>query len=110
VEKDQMNSQRLEKFNKWWKKSHHDTKSHYWLAKHSRRVSHNYHTPPEQYDHLCSIMKRYNLGEYKRFSKKDAEFLWRLIHPTMNHRREKLLSSALFFQEQAEAVKRKFSK
>tara|TARA_R110000744_G_scaffold38400_1_gene87924 strand:- start:2549 stop:2872 length:324 start_codon:yes stop_codon:yes gene_type:complete len=105
-----MNNERLDKFDRWWKKNHHNVSAHYWLTKHTRRVMHNYNSAPEQYDHVIKVLKRYNLGEYKRLNKANAEFLWRFIHPTISQRRERLLSSAVFFKEQAEAMNRKFSK
>lgn len=102
-----MNYSRDTEFKKWWKLNHHHQPSHKWLVKHSKRCMHNYHIAPEQYDWCCSVMKRWNLSEYKRLSHADAKFLWRLTHPTMNARRERLLASATFF---AENVDRKFSK
>jgi len=105
-----MNTTRLKAFRKWWKKNHHTVVAHHWLVKHSRRVMHNYNAPPEQFDHANKIMKRYNLSKYKRLNYEDAEFLWRLTHPTMNHRRERLLATAVFLQEKVEDSGRKFSK
>lgn len=105
-----MNTVRLKAFRKWWKKNHHTKPSHYWLIKHSKRIMHNYNAPPEQFDHCCAIMKRYNLSEYKRLSYEDAEFLWRMTHPTMNQRRERLLATAVFLEEKRVESGRKFSK
>lgn len=96
-----MNGQRKSKFNKWWGKNHHYPLAHRWLIKHSKRCIHNYHIAPEQFDHAKKIFKRYNLSEYKRINKGDAAFLWRLCHPTMNERRERLLASAAFFEAHA---------
>ena len=56
------------------------------------------------------IMKRFNLSEYKTLSAKDAEFLWRMTHPTINQRRERLLATAMFFEEKRKEIGRKFSK
>ena len=92
-----MNNQRISKFNKWWNTNHHYTLAHRWLIKHSRRVMHNYMIAPEQFDQAKVIQKRYNNSEYKRINKTDATFLWRLIHPTMNERRERLLASATYY-------------
>jgi hypothetical protein len=103
-----MNTQRKNKFKKWWGFHHHDIKAHTWLVKHSKRCMHNYNIAPEQFDQAKNVMKRWNLSEYKRLNYEDAYFLWRLIHPTINHRRERLLATAAFF---AETFKdRKFSK
>ena len=100
-----MNKERHRKFNKWWKTNHHYKIAHRWLVKHSKRCAHNYHIAPEQFDHAISVMKRYNLGEYKRLTKADAYFLWRLTHPTINERRERLLASAAFFESVADHSK-----
>ena len=105
-----MNKDRLKHFNKWWKVNHHYTPAHTWLVKHSKRTMHNYNIAPEQFDHCRVVMKRYNLSEHKRLNKADAEFLWRLTHPTMNQRRERLLATAVFFEQQRKSVDRKFSK
>jgi hypothetical protein len=105
-----MNSERNKNFKRWWKNNHHNLKAHHWLIKHSKRIMHNYNAPPEQFDHSCVIMKRYNLSEYKRLNYEDAAFLWRMTHPTMNHRRERLLSTAVFLEEKRKEVGRKFSK
>ena len=105
-----MNHVRLKNFRKWWKINHHHKPGHHWLIKHSQRIMHNYNISPEQFDHTRTVMKRYNLSKYKRLSNEDAEFLWRLTHPTMNQRRERLLATAIFFEEQRKSVDRKFSK
>ena len=105
-----MNRDRLSKFKQWWKKNHHSINAHMWLTKHSKRLLFNYNTAPEQFDQAMSILKRFNLSEYKRLNKADAQFLWRLTHPTMNERRERLLATALFLQEKVESSGRKFSK
>jgi len=105
-----MNMKRLAKFDRWWNKNHHNPKAFTWMTKNAKRICHNYNVPAEQYTHTQNIIKRFNCSEYKRINRKDAEFLWRLLHPSMNHRRERLLSTALFLQEKAESVNRKFSK
>ena len=105
-----MNTQRMHNFLRWWKKEHHNLKAHYWLIKQTKRVIHNYNVAPEQYTHAQNIMKRYNCGEYKRLNKTDAKFLWRTTHPSINERRERLLSTAIFLQEKVEESGRKFSK
>ena len=71
---------------------------------------HNYNIPPEQFDHTNAVMKRYNLSEYKRLTCADAYFLWRMTHPTINQRRERLLATALFFEEKRQSVDRKLSR
>ena len=105
-----MNTERLNNFRRWWKKNHHKQTAHKWLVKHSKRTMHNYNIAPEQFDHCRVVMKRWNLSEFKRLNHKDAQFLWRLIHPTMNVRRQRLLSSAAYFQAAAEGINRKFSR
>lgn len=100
-----MNKERHRKFDKWWKTNHHYKIAHRWLVKHSKRCAHNYHIAPEQFDHAISVMKRYNQGVYKRLTKADAYFLWRLTHPTINERRERLLASAAFFESVADHSK-----
>jgi hypothetical protein len=105
-----MNIERITKFEKWWKKNHHNISGHVWITKNAKRLCHNYNIAPEQYTHAVNIIKRFNCSAYKRLSKKDAEFMWRLLHPTMNQRRERLLATALFLQEKAESAGRKFSK
>ena len=105
-----MNIDRLLKFKQWWKRNHHSVNAHMWLTKHSKRLLFNYNTAPEQFDQAMSILKRFNLSEYKRLNKADAQFLWRLTHPTMNERRERLLATALFLQEKVESNSKKVSK
>lgn len=105
-----MNRDRLSKFKQWWKKNHHSINAHMWLTKHSKRVIHNYNVAPEQYSQAIKILKRFNLSEYKRLTRIDAEFLWRLTHPTLNARRERLLATAIFLQEKVESSGRKFGK
>jgi len=105
-----MNIERSNNFNRWWAKNHHTKPAHYWLIKHSKRIMHNYNIAPEQFDYTIKIMKRYNLSEHKRLSCDDAYFLWRMTHPTINQRRERLLSTAMYFEEQRKSVDRKFSK
>lgn len=105
-----MNIQRINNFLRWWKKNHHNEKAHTWLTKHAKRVSHNYNIAPEQFDHTITIIKRYNCSEYRRLNKTDAKFLWRTTHPSINERRERLLSTAIFLQEKVEESGRKFSK
>jgi len=105
-----MNTERNNNFNRWWKVNHHTKPAHYWLIKHSKRCMHNYNIAPEQYDQTMKIMKRFNLSEYKRLSCDDARFLWRMTHPTINQRRERLLSTAMFFEEKRKEIGRKFSK
>lgn len=105
-----MNIERTNKFKKWWKKNHNHLPSHKWLVKHSKRTMHNYNISPEQFDHAKRVMKRWNLSEYKRLHSQDARFLWRLTHPTLDERRERLLATAIFFEEQRKNVDRKFSK
>ncbi len=97
-----MNKDRHRKFDKWWKTNNHYKLAHRWLIKHSKRCIHNYHIAPEQFDQAKKVFKRYNLSEYKRLNKTDAYFLWRLTHPTMNARRERLLASAAFFESVAD--------
>jgi len=105
-----MNAGRKSKFEKWWGQNSHRTTGHTWLTKHARRVLHNYNAPPEQYSHTLTIIKRYNLSVYKRLSKTDAYFLWRLIHPSMSVRATILKSTADFLQTKVDATNRKFSK
>ena len=91
-----MNTTRYSLFRKWWKKNHHHTPGHKWLVKHSKRCMHNYAIAPEQFDHAKTVLKRYNLSKFNRLSYADAYFLWRLTHPTVNARRERLLATAAF--------------
>ncbi len=96
-----MNRNRLTEFRRWWNKNHHNKAAHHWLCKHSNRCMHNYMIAPEQFDYAKKILKRYHLSEYKRLNCEDAQFLWRLTHPTLNERRERLLASAAFFEQHA---------
>ena len=105
-----MNLDRLQKFDRWWAKNHHAVKAHTWLVKHTKRVMHNYNIAPEQFDHATKIIKRYNLSMYKRLNNKDAEFLWRLTHPSPGARHVRLLATAVFLQEKIEASGRKMGK
>jgi hypothetical protein len=105
-----MNTARYSLFRKWWKRNHHHQPGHKWLVKHSKRILHNYNIAPEQFDYCKSLHKRWNLSEYKRLNYTDAYFLWRLTHPSMNARRERLLATSIYFEEQRKLVDRKFSK
>tara|TARA_R110000824_G_scaffold228554_1_gene416294 strand:+ start:1138 stop:1455 length:318 start_codon:yes stop_codon:yes gene_type:complete len=105
-----MNMARITKFNKWWKKNHHHVNSHMWLMKNLNRIIHNYNNPPESYAHAKTILKRYNLSKYKRLTKEDALFAWRMLHPSANDRNLRLLATAAFLQTKADDAGRKFSK
>ena len=101
--------QRKSHFEKWWSKNYCRVAAHHWMVKNLNRVIHNYNNPPEVFYHSKNIIKRYNNSEYKRLHKEDARFAWRILHPNMNKRRERLLSTALYLQEQIEKSGRKMS-
>lgn len=105
-----MNISRIQKFDRWWAKNHHNVRAHTWLTKHTKRVMHNYNIAPEQFDHATKLLKRWNLSEFKRLNNKDAQFLWRLTHPSESKRKMRLLATAVFLQEKIEASGRKMSK
>ena len=105
-----MNIDRIQKFDRWWAKNHHAVKAHTWLVKHTKRVMHNYNIAPEQFDHATKLLKRWNLSEFKRLNNKDAQFLWRLTHPSESKRKMRLLATAVFLQEKIEASGRKMGK
>lgn len=105
-----MNVERLHKFDRWWKKNHHHVNSHVWLTRNLNRIIHNYNTPPEAYAQAKTVLKRFHLSKYKRLNKEDAEFAWRLLHPSANERNLRLLATAAFLQTKADEAGRKFSK
>jgi hypothetical protein len=50
------------------------------------------------------------LSKYKRLTKEDALFAWRMLHPSANDRNLRLLATAAFLQTKADDAGRKFSK
>ena len=93
---------RIRKFRKWWSMNKTHRPSHHWLIKHTKRIMHDYNIGPEAWDHCKTITKRYNLSQYKKLSRSDAWFLWRVTHPLQDERVERLLATAVFYQQQQE--------
>lgn len=97
MQKDQQ--KRIKQFSKWWKNNKTHRPSHRWLTKHTLRCLHDYALAPEQWTVGKAIIKRYNLSEYKVLSRSNAWTLWRLTHPLHNERVERILATAMFYEE-----------
>ena len=90
---------RIQTFRKWWSKNKSHRPSHLWLVKHTKRIMHDYNIGPDAWDTAKAIIERYNLSEYKKLSRSNAWFLWRITHPLHNERIERLMATAIFYQE-----------
>lgn len=90
---------RIQRFRKWWAMNKTHRPSHHWLVKHTKRIMHDYNIGPDAWDKAKQVTKRYALSEYKKLSRSDAWFLWRITHPLHNERIERLLATALFYEE-----------
>jgi len=90
---------RIKRFNKWWSLNKTHRPSHHWLVKHTRRIVYDYNIAPDAWDRAKHISKRYALSEYKKLSRSDAWFLWRITHPLHSERIERLLATAVFLDE-----------
>jgi hypothetical protein len=109
-EQDQMDKQqqiqkRRAQFERWWRKNHTNKRAHHWLTKHTKRVMTDYNIAPEAWDQCKAILKRYNLSEYKRLHSGDALILWRITHPLPDEKYNRLLTTAMFFEEQRSLLK-----
>ena len=85
---------RKQRFKNWWNKKHHSTRAHKWLVKNARRVAFAYYLPPDLFEDVVYISKKFNNSEYKRLSQQDAWCLWRVCNPTVNQRTEILIRAA----------------
>lgn len=92
-----LSESRQKRFIKWWSRNSHRQTAHYWLTKTSQRVLHEYAVPPNMWDECKRIIKRYNLSEHKRISQTDAYTLWRLVHPLMTERIQRLTATAAHY-------------
>ena len=84
-------------FERWWSKNSHRHAGHHWLIKQSQRTLHDYAVMPEMFTECKRIIKRYNLSEYRRLNSTDAYTLWRLTHPEMSERIQRLAVTAAHF-------------
>ena len=97
-------TEKRKNFDKWWKKNSHNQRGHHWMTKNAQRILHEYAVPPEMFQECKRIIKRYNLSEYKRMNSTDAYTLWRLIHPDMNERIQRLATTAAYYAAQKEEL------
>ena len=93
---------RIEIFHKWWRLNKTHRPSHHWLVRHTKRIMYLYSIAPEAWDVAKHITKRYELSDYKKLSRSNAWFLWRITHPLHNERIERLMASAVFLDEKSQ--------
>ena len=93
---------RIKRFRKWWKINKTHRPSHHWLVKHSRRCIYEFASPPEVWDKVKQTCYRYTNSEYKKLSRSDAWFLWRVTHPLENDRVQRILATAAFLHEKTQ--------
>lgn len=86
-------------FVKWWSVNHHRKPSHTWLCRNARRVSYAYNLEPAAFEDVQYITKRFYASEWPRLSSKEAWKLWKLCHPTITERNERLLSTAEYLDK-----------
>lgn len=101
---------RKAQFEKWWRKAHNNKRAHHWLTKHTKRIMTDYNIAPECWDQCKTIIKRYNLSEYKRLHSADAWFLWRITHPLPDEKYHRILTTAMFLEEQRKLLKKERGK
>ncbi len=104
MKQDQYNRQR--RFIRWWLKNKTHRPSHHWLVKHSKRIIYDYNTAPDQWDKAKQVIRRYTNSDYKKLSRSDAWFLWRLVFPLHTARIERLLATAVFLDEKRSQASR----
>ena len=92
-------------FSKWWRKNHHKNSAHTWLAHSTRNTVFTYASPPEVFDHVQFLTKRYFKSEHKRLSQNSAWFLWKISHPLHFERTARIQTHAAFLQIQNDAYK-----
>ena len=90
---------RWRSFQNWWNKNHHRRKGHDWLCAHARRIAYAYFFPPELFDDIQYITKRYYNSEYKRLSHINAWMLWKFVHPLHNNRIKAIEGAARRYEE-----------
>ena len=93
-------------FDNWWRRNHHNSKGHSWLAKHAKRVAYAYNIGPSAFDTITFICKRFFNSDFKRLNSKDAWTLWKLVHPLYRDRLARLTDTA----EHLHTVKSKHDK
>lgn len=96
---------RKQRFNRWWKKNHHDSRAQKWLVKNAKRVAFAYSVPADQYEDMHYICKRFNSSEYKRLKQAEAWCLWRLCNPSVIERKEILIQTARYLDERSQELK-----
>ena len=92
-------------FARWWRKNHHRNKAHTWLAYNTRQVVFTHASPPEVFDHVQFISKRFFKSEHKTLSQNSAWFLWKISHPLHFERTARIATHAAFLQIQNEQYK-----
>lgn len=96
---------RKQRFNSWWRKNHHRQSAHKWLTLTSKRIAKAFFLPPDQFEDVVYICKRFAKSEYKRLNKQDAWCLWRVINPTVSQRTAALAQTAIMLDKQVERLK-----
>lgn len=86
---------RRTRFASWWHRNHHKQQAHRWLTKNSSRIAKCFYLPPDLYEDVSYICKRFAKSEHKRLTQKDAWTLWRVCHPTVNQRTQSLAQTAI---------------
>lgn len=96
---------RKNNFARWWTKNHHRSKAHVWLAYHARTFGFAYALPPEAFNEVQKITKRFFASDHRRLNKKSAWFLWKITHPLSNERNQRMLATAEYLKIQKEEFK-----
>mgnify|MGYP007073193790 CR=1 FL=1 len=97
-------TKRIKQFSKWWKNNKTNRKASRWLTKHAQRCVHDYCMPPDVFDKTKAITKRYNLSEYKRLTRSEAWFLWRITYPLHTERVQRILATGAFLDEKRQQI------
>ena len=92
-------------FDRWWRKNHSRKQAHHWLAYHARRIAQTYCFGPELFDYVQTLTRAFFKSQYRKLSKTEAWELWRLTHPGVTERTQRLREAGEYY-----AAKRELSK
>jgi len=74
-------ARRERQYEKWWRKNHHNSRSHDWLCKHAKRIAFGYALHPDHFDDIQYITKRFYKSEFRRLKYADGWCLWKVVNP-----------------------------
>lgn len=90
---------RKKRFENWWKRNHHSTQAHKWLAKNAKRVAYAMIANPTLFEDVKYITKRLQNSEYGRLNKEDAWKLWKAVHPSKQARVQAIIEAAEVYDD-----------